>query len=72
MLRHGRRERVRLEEVESAPRTDPATLPGRRAGSPAHLPVGREAPLEDFERIAAQITVFRITVGEPEPGAAGM
>src|SRR5262247_1278979 len=52
VLRHGRRERVRLEEVE----------PGARApilrrylqvasGARPHIPVGRTAPLEEFARI---------------------
>lgn len=62
VLRHGRRVKVRLEEVE----------PGKRApilrrylayapGARPHVPVDRHAPLEDFERIAAQIPVFRVT-----------
>ncbi|MBO0815908.1 MAG: nitroreductase family deazaflavin-dependent oxidoreductase [Actinobacteria bacterium] len=61
VLRHGRRERVRLEEVE----------PGARApilrrylqvapGARAHIPVDRTAPLEEFARIAADYPVFRI------------
>jgi hypothetical protein len=61
VLRHGRRERVRLEEVE----------PGARApilrrylqvapGARAPIPVDRAAPLEEFARIAADYPVFRI------------
>ncbi|NJP94986.1 nitroreductase family deazaflavin-dependent oxidoreductase [Nonomuraea sp. FMUSA5-5] len=62
VLRHGRRRSVRLVEVE----------PGRRAailrrylacapGARPHVPVHRKAPLEEFERVAARIPVFRIT-----------
>jgi deazaflavin-dependent oxidoreductase (nitroreductase family) len=62
VLRHGRRESVRLEEVdpgERAPilRRYLALAPGARA----HLPVEPHAPLEEFERIAPQFPVFRIT-----------
>jgi deazaflavin-dependent oxidoreductase (nitroreductase family) len=59
--RHGRREAVRLEEVDPGARAPIlrrylAVAPGARA----HLPVDRRAPLEEFERIAAQIPVFRV------------
>ena len=62
LLRHGRREAVRLEEVEPAARPPIlrrylAVAPGARA----HMPVDRNAPIEDFEQIAAQVPVFRIT-----------
>jgi hypothetical protein len=61
VLRHGRRERVCLEEVE----------PGARApilrrylevapGARPHIPVDRAAPLEEFARIAPDYPVFRI------------
>ena len=61
VLRHGRREAVRLEEVppeERAPvlRRYLAVAPGARA----HLPGDRRAPLEEFARIAADVPVFRI------------
>lgn len=61
LLRHGRRENVRLEEVppgDRAPilRRYLAVTPGARA----HLPVDRGASLEAFERIAAHYPVFRI------------
>lgn len=62
VLRHGHRENIQLEEVE----------PGQRAaillrylecapGARAHIPVGRGATLQDFERIAPQYPVFHIT-----------
>jgi deazaflavin-dependent oxidoreductase (nitroreductase family) len=61
VLRHGRRENVRLEQVE----------PGSRApilrrylqvapGARPHIPVDRTAPLTEFARIAADYPVFRI------------
>jgi hypothetical protein len=62
MLRHGRREAVRLEEVDASARAPIlrrflAIAPGARP----HIPVDRRAPLAEFERIAAQYPVFRIT-----------
>ena len=61
VLRHRRREPVRLEEVE--PRARAPIL--RRylqvaPGARPHIPVDRRAPLEKFEQIAAQYPVFRI------------
>src|SRR5215471_9270843 len=63
VVRHGRRESVRLEEVE----------PGARApilqrylqvapGARPHIPVDRTAPLTEFARIAADYPVYRIVV----------
>jgi len=63
VLRHGRREVIRLVEIG----------PGERAailrrylecapGARAHIPVGRGAPLPEFERIAARYPVFHVTV----------
>jgi deazaflavin-dependent oxidoreductase (nitroreductase family) len=62
VLRRGRPEVVRLEEVELAARAPIlrrylAIAPGARP----HIPVDRRAPLQDFELIAAQFPVFRIT-----------
>ena len=62
VLRHGRREAVRLEEVDVSARAPIlrrylAIAPGARA----HLAVNRRASLEEFDRIAAQTPVFRIT-----------
>ncbi len=61
VLRHGRREEVCLQEV----------APGRRApvlkaylerapGARVHLPVNKDAPLEEFERVSHRFPVFRI------------
>jgi deazaflavin-dependent oxidoreductase (nitroreductase family) len=62
VLRHGRREAVRLEEVDPAAR--PPIL--RRyldcaPGARPHIRVDRHAPLAAFEQIAPQIPVFRVT-----------
>lgn len=62
VLRHGRREAVRFEEIpieQRAPivRRYLQVAPGARP----HVPVSRTAPIEEFERIAPQIPVFRIT-----------
>jgi deazaflavin-dependent oxidoreductase (nitroreductase family) len=62
VLRHGRREAVRLVEVPADARPPIlrrylAVAPGARA----HVPVDRRAPVQAFERIAPQIPVFRIT-----------
>ncbi|HEU4946830.1 MAG TPA: nitroreductase/quinone reductase family protein [Kribbella sp.] len=67
-LRHGRREAVRLEEVEPGARAPIlrrylAVAPGGRA----HIPVDRHAPVEAFEQIAAQYPVFHITADPTAP-----
>jgi hypothetical protein len=71
VLRHGRHQPVRLEEVpvQSRPtilRQYLAVAPGARP----HIPIDRHASLEEFERIAPQFPVFRITpaVAAPAPG----
>ncbi|WP_240777610.1 nitroreductase/quinone reductase family protein [Nonomuraea basaltis] len=68
VLRHGRRETVRLEEVEPAVRAPIlrrylAMAPGARP----HIPVDRHAPSQDFERIAARVPVFRVTASPSSP-----
>ncbi len=60
-LRHGTREPVRLEEVEADQRAPILRryleiAPGARP----HIPVEPDAPLEEFERIAADYPVFRV------------
>jgi deazaflavin-dependent oxidoreductase (nitroreductase family) len=71
VLRHGRREAVRLEEVSGD--AQPAILRRYLAVAPGarpHIPIDRRATLEEFERIAPQIPVFRITAvpTASEPG----
>jgi len=61
VLRHGRREAVRLQEVDARDRAPILrrylqVAPGARP----HIPVDRKAPLADFERISPDYPVFRI------------
>lgn len=63
VLRHGRREVVRLEEVPPEDRAEVLRRYLERApGARAHIPVDRHAPIADFERIAPQYPVFRVKV----------
>jgi hypothetical protein len=62
VLRHGKSEAIRLVEVPAEARAPILrryleVAPGGRP----HIPVDRRAPLEEFEKIAPAIPVFRIT-----------
>lgn len=60
-LRHGRREEVRLEEVAPDRRAPVLKAYLKRApGARAYLPVHKDAPLAEFERVAARFPVFRV------------
>ena len=60
-LRHGRREEVRLEEVTPDRRAPVLKAYLNRApGARTHLPVHQDAPLVEFERVAARFPVFRV------------
>jgi hypothetical protein len=63
VLRHGIREVVQLNDV---PTTDRAPILRRylalAPGARPHIPIDRTAPLEEFEKIAADYPVFHITV----------
>jgi hypothetical protein len=71
VLRHGRREEVHLDEV---PQDDRPPILRRylevAPGGRPHVPVDRHAPLPDFERIAPNVPVFRITPAAAPAGAA--
>jgi deazaflavin-dependent oxidoreductase (nitroreductase family) len=61
VLRHGRREPVRLEPVPVADRAPIlrqylTVAPGARP----HIPVDRRAPIEEFKRVAPDFPVFRV------------
>jgi hypothetical protein len=63
VLRHGAREVVQLDEVPAINRAPIlrrylALAPGARP----HIPIDRNAPLEDFEKVAAGFPVFRVSV----------
>jgi len=61
VLRHGRTERVRLEEIPAAERAPLIQAYLQRApGARAHVPVDKDAPLAEFEAIAARVPVFRV------------
>lgn len=61
VLRHGRTEHVRLEELAIEKRARVLKAHLRRApGARPHIPVDKDAPLAEFEAIAARIPVFRV------------
>ena len=60
-LRHGRREEVRLEEVAVNRRAPMLKAYLERApNARAHLPLPKDAPLVEFERVADRFPVFRV------------
>lgn len=64
-LRHGRREEVRLEEVVVACRASILKAYLKRApNARMHLPVLKDAPLAEFERVASRFPVFRVVPSE--------
>jgi hypothetical protein len=61
VLHHGRVEQVRLEELPVEKRAPVLKAYLQRApGARPHIPVDKDAPLEDFGAIATQIPVFRV------------
>lgn len=61
VLHHGRTESVRLEELAIEKRAPVLKAYLQRApGARPHIPVDKDAPLEEFEAIAAQIPVFQV------------
>lgn len=65
-LRHGRTEHVQLEEVAVQKRARILKTYLRLApGARPHIPVDKDAPLEEFEAIAAQIPVFHVVNSQP-------
>lgn len=67
VLRHGRAEHVRLEELEIGKRPPVLKDYLRRApGARPHIPIDEDAPLEEFEAIAERFPVFRVlAAGQP-------
>ena len=60
-LRHGRREEVRLQEVAPDRRAPVLKAYLKRApGARAHLPIDKNAPLAEFERVSPRFPVFRV------------
>jgi len=61
VLLHGRAEQVRLEELAIEKRAPVLKAYLQRApGARPHIPVDKDAPLAEFERIAEQFPVFRV------------
>ena len=61
VLRHGRLEEIRLEEVPAGQRAPILKAYLRRApGARPHIRVDKDAALSEFEKIAAAIPVFRV------------
>lgn len=62
VLRSGARQQVVLEEVPPGSRAPILQAYLRRApGGRPHMPVDKDAPLAEFEKIAAAYPVFRVT-----------
>jgi len=60
-LRHGMREQVLLEEVDVNQRAPilKAFL-GHAPGARPHIPVSKDAPISEFEKITSQYPVFQV------------
>lgn len=64
VLRHGKREAIRLEEVPANARAPILKAYLQIApGARGHVPVSKDAPLAEFERIAPEYPVFRLAAG---------
>lgn len=60
-LHHGRREDVRLEEIEPSLRAPLLKAYLQRApGARPHLPIDKDSPLAEFEKVASRFPVFRV------------
>src|SRR5918997_1796239 len=60
-LRHDRREEVHLEEVAADRRAPVLKAYLKRAtAARAHLPIDKDAPLAEFERVSPRFPVFRV------------
>jgi hypothetical protein len=60
-LRHGISEQVRLEEVEVRQRAPILKAYLQIApGARPHIPISKDAPISEFEKIASQYPVFRL------------
>jgi deazaflavin-dependent oxidoreductase (nitroreductase family) len=61
VLRHGRREDVHLEEVAPDQRAPVLKAYLKRApNARAHLPIDKDAPLAEFERVSPRFPVYRV------------
>ncbi len=61
VLRAGRREEIQLEEIPVDQRAPILRAYLQRApGARPHVPVNKNAPLEEFQKVAAEFPVFRV------------
>jgi deazaflavin-dependent oxidoreductase (nitroreductase family) len=68
VLRSGGREEVQLEEVPAAQRAPILRAYLQRApGARPHVPVNKDAPLAEFQRVAAAFPVFHIASNKTVP-----
>ena len=62
VLRRGKREEIHLEEIPVSERAPILKAYLKRApGARPHVPVNKDAPLAEFEKIASSFPVFRVT-----------
>jgi hypothetical protein len=67
-IRHGRREEVWLEEIAVDRRAPVLKAYLQRApNARAHVPVDKDSPLAEFERLAHRFPVFRVTASPHYP-----
>jgi deazaflavin-dependent oxidoreductase (nitroreductase family) len=67
VLRSGRREPVQLEEVPADQRAPILRAYLQRApGARPHVPVNKDAPLAEFQRVATGFPVFRVVSNQKE------
>ena len=61
-MRHGRREQVHLQEVVAPDLRAPVLKAylQRATNASAHMPITKDAPLAEFERMAPRFPVFRV------------
>ncbi len=65
-IRSGGREEIQLEEVPADQRAPVLKAYLRRApGARPHIPVNKDAPLAEFEKVTAAFPVFRVAARKP-------
>jgi hypothetical protein len=71
-LRAGRPEEIQLDEVPAGARAPILKAYLQRApGARPHVPISKDAPLEDFQKLAAAFPVFRVASSKTaQPGVS--
>jgi deazaflavin-dependent oxidoreductase (nitroreductase family) len=71
VLRSGKREEIRLVEIQVPERAPILKAYLQRApGARPHVPVDKDAPLAEFEKIASAFPVFRVTSDKSQTRSA--